>query len=76
MPALACRPRFFAKTQNNLAALYATTGRLNEALPLYRAALVIEEKLLGSEHPAIARSLNNLAELYRVQDQFSLAEPL
>ncbi|MBF0602527.1 MAG: CHAT domain-containing protein, partial [Nitrospirae bacterium] len=36
----------------------------------------IREKALGPEHPDVAQSLNNLAELYRVQGHYAQAEPL
>ncbi|MCP4307664.1 MAG: tetratricopeptide repeat protein, partial [bacterium] len=51
-------------------------GRYDEAEPLYRRALAILEKVLGAEHPAVATSLNNLAELYRDQGRYDEAEPL
>ena len=34
------------------------------------------EKALGSDHPDVAKSLNNLAELYRYQGRYAEAEPL
>jgi len=34
------------------------------------------EKALGPEHPDVAQSLNNLAELYRSQGRYAQAEPL
>jgi len=42
------------------------TNRLGEAEPLMRRALAIDEASLGPEHPNVARDLNNLAELLRV----------
>ncbi len=36
-----------------------------DAEPLYKRALAMLEKALGPEHPHVAASLNNLAELYR-----------
>ena len=36
----------------------------------------INEKALGPDHPDVAIDLNNLAELYRVQDKYAEAEPL
>jgi tetratricopeptide (TPR) repeat protein len=36
----------------------------------------VAEKSFGPEHPNIATSLNNLAELYRAQGQYEEAEPL
>ena len=43
---------------------------------MYQRALAIEEKALGPEHPDVATSLNNLAELYRDQGKYGEAEPL
>ncbi|MFH0910158.1 MAG: tetratricopeptide repeat protein, partial [Planctomycetota bacterium] len=39
-------------------------------------SLAISEKALGPDHPDVATSLNNLAELYRAQGQYAAAEPL
>ncbi|MFM7576182.1 MAG: tetratricopeptide repeat protein, partial [Microcystaceae cyanobacterium] len=36
----------------------------------------IREKQLGENHPDVAQSLNNLAELYRTQGTYGEAEPL
>ena len=47
----------------------AATGLANEVL-------AIREKALGPEHPDVAQSLNNLAELYRSQGRYADAEPL
>ena len=46
-----------------------------DAEPLYKRALAIWEKALGPEHPHVAASLNNLAELYRAQGKHTEAEP-
>ncbi|MGD0128556.1 MAG: FxSxx-COOH system tetratricopeptide repeat protein [Terriglobia bacterium] len=51
-------------------------ARYSEAEPLYQRALGIREKVLGPEHPGVATSLNNLAELYYAQGKYSEAEPL
>jgi tetratricopeptide (TPR) repeat protein len=51
-------------------------GRYTNTEPLYQRALAIREKALGLEHPAVAESLNNLAELYAAQGQYAQAEPL
>ncbi len=45
--------------------LYNTQGRYAEAEPLYKRSLAIIEKALGPDHPDVATTLNNLAELYR-----------
>jgi tetratricopeptide (TPR) repeat protein len=47
-----------------------------EAEELYQRALSIREKVLGSEHPYIATTLNDLALLYYSQGKYAEAEPL
>ena len=44
--------------------------------PLYERALAIREKALGPDHPDVAKSLNNLALLYRAQGAYERAGPL
>ncbi|WP_396687740.1 tetratricopeptide repeat protein, partial [Microcystis aeruginosa] len=44
--------------------LYRSQGRYPEAEPLYLEALDLIKRLLGDNHPGVATSLNNLAELY------------
>jgi CHAT domain-containing protein/Tfp pilus assembly protein PilF len=44
--------------------------------PLYKRALTIREKALGTDHPDVALSLNNLADLYDQQGRYADAEPL
>ncbi|HEY1348075.1 MAG TPA: FxSxx-COOH system tetratricopeptide repeat protein [Ktedonobacteraceae bacterium] len=51
-------------------------GRYAEAEPLYQRSLRLYERLLGSEHPEVARTLNYLAILYWSQGRYSEAEPL
>ena len=51
-------------------------GRYSEAIPLAQQALAIRETALGENHPDVATSLNNLAELYRAQGNYAAAEPL
>ncbi|MCK4403862.1 MAG: tetratricopeptide repeat protein, partial [candidate division Zixibacteria bacterium] len=41
---------------NNLALLYDSQGKYAEAEPLYKRALEIREKVLGSDHPDVAQS--------------------
>ncbi len=43
---------------------------------MYRRALEIREKTLGGEHPDVAASLNNLANLLQSQARYADAEPL
>jgi tetratricopeptide (TPR) repeat protein len=65
-----------AASLNNLAGLYDSQGRYEEAEPLYLDALAMKKRLLGEAHPAVATSLNNLAGLYRSQGRYGEAEPL
>ncbi|MDJ0705956.1 MAG: TIR domain-containing protein [Leptolyngbyaceae cyanobacterium MO_188.B28] len=51
-------------------------GRYGEAEPLLVEALGMTKRLLGDEHPDVARSLNNLAALYDSQGRYGEAEPL
>jgi hypothetical protein len=46
-------------------------GKYAEAEPLYSRELAIREKALGSEHPDVARTLNNLAGLYAKQGKYA-----
>jgi tetratricopeptide (TPR) repeat protein len=56
-------------------ALYRA-GKFVEAVPLAQRALAILEKALPPNDPAIARSLNNLALLYKSQGRYADVEPL
>jgi tetratricopeptide (TPR) repeat protein len=48
-----------------------------QALESFQRSLAIREQALGANHPDVATSLNNLANLYqRAQGQYSKAEPL
>jgi len=51
-------------------------GKFAEAHPLAERALEIQEKALGPEHPEVAYSLNDLAELYRNKGDYAKAEML
>src|ERR1700737_1846913 len=51
-------------------------GQYSDAIPVAQQALAIREKALGPDHPDVANSLNNLAELYRKQSRYGDAEPL
>ena len=51
-------------------------GCSGEAEPLFKRALAINEKALGSEHPDVGRDLNELALLYQAQRRDAEAEPL
>src|SRR5262249_7152012 len=51
-------------------------GRYSDAIQIAQRVLAIREKALGRDHPDVAQSLNNLAELYRYQRRYADAEPL
>ncbi|NEP09753.1 MAG: tetratricopeptide repeat protein [Symploca sp. SIO2C1] len=61
---------------NNLAGLYKSQGRYDEAEPLYEQALEIDKRSLPKDHPSLATHLNNLANLYESQGRYDEAEPL
>lgn len=42
-------------------------GKYTEADPLYLRAIEVAEKMLGRDHPYLATSFNNRAELLRAQ---------
>jgi tetratricopeptide (TPR) repeat protein len=63
-----------ATSLNNLAMIYHAKGQYEQAEPFYRRALGIFEKSLGSGHPNVKLSLDNLAKLYRATDRPSAAE--
>jgi tetratricopeptide (TPR) repeat protein len=65
-----------ASSLNQLAFLYNSQGKYNEAEPLYLRSLSICEKQLGENHPHVATSLNDLAGLYKSQGKYNEAEPL
>jgi tetratricopeptide (TPR) repeat protein len=51
-------------------------ARYAEAEPLYQRSLALAEHAYGPDHPNVASSLNNLAELYRAEGKHAEAEPL
>jgi tetratricopeptide (TPR) repeat protein len=62
-----------ATSLNNLAALYESQGRYEEAEPLYLDALAMRKRLLGEAHPDVASSLFNLGALRYNQGRYSEA---
>ena len=79
-----------AATLNNLAVLYGKRGKykvlvivravwkysffVQDAEPLCKRALEIREKVLGSDHPDVAKQLNNLALLCQNQGKYEEVE--
>ena len=65
-----------ATTLNSLAALLRAANRLDEAEPLLRRALAIDEASYAPDHPDVAMGLNNLAALLLDRNRLDEAEPL
>ena len=51
-------------------------GQYARAEVVAKKALDVAVKNVGKNHPDVATSLNNLAELYKAQGQYAQAEPL
>ena len=51
-------------------------GNYNQAIVVAKQALKVARKNVGSEHPGVATSLNNLAGLYKSQGHYAQADPL
>jgi tetratricopeptide (TPR) repeat protein len=68
-------PRF-AKSLNNLAAIYTALARYSEAEPLLQQALSIEEKSTVPQSLDEVATLHNLAVLYVALGKDAAAEPL
>jgi len=56
--------------------LLQATNRLDQAEPLMRRALKIDEDSFGPDHPDVAIDLNNLAGLLKATNRLDQAEPL
>ncbi|WKZ20599.1 MAG: tetratricopeptide repeat-containing protein [Candidatus Brocadiaceae baterium WH-1] len=51
-------------------------GQYDRAEVVAKKALEVAEKKVGTDHPSVATSLHNLADIYRIQGQYAQAEPL
>eukprot|EP00752_Nemacystus_decipiens_P007809 g6974.t1 len=60
----------------HVAKFFELLGKYSEAEPLYERCQAIEEKALGPEHPDLAITLNNRAQLLESQGKYSDAGPL
>eukprot|EP00976_Prorocentrum_cordatum_P080121 1183850-Prorocentrum_minimum.AAC.2 len=56
--------------------LYQQMGKADDALPLCQRSLAVMEKVYGSDHPSVALSLNNLANVYDTIGEYDDALPL
>jgi hypothetical protein len=58
------------------ASLLQVIAQYEDAEPLYRRALAIDEASYGNDHPDVASDLNNLAQLLQDTNRLAEAEPL
>ncbi len=65
-----------ARLFGHLGCLHLSKAAYNDAEPLLRRALAIDETTYGSEHPKVANDLNNLSALLHTTNRFAEAEPL
>jgi tetratricopeptide (TPR) repeat protein len=65
-----------ADAANDLAVVYANSGKPVEAELLFSRALAIGEKGLGADHPGVGATIQNLGILYATQERYREAEPL
>jgi len=65
-----------AQVLSGLGITLVKLGRFTEAEPLYDRARSIREKSLGPNHPEVAATLNNIAELFASQERFVEAAKL
>lgn len=63
-------------TVNNLGALYAGQGKLDQAEEMYQRALGGYEKIFRAEHTLILNTVNNLGLLYQRQGRLDDAEEM
>ncbi len=70
------QPEIKAAIQNTIGMTYHELGRLDEAERLYRSAIAVHRNSPVPEHPDLATSLNNLAELLAERADYEAAENL
>src|SRR5262245_55065205 len=58
-----------ASALNSLAEICRVQAKYDEAVSLYRRTIEVIERSRGAHDPALARSLNGLALIYRAQGQ-------
>ena len=65
-----------ALAMGNLAALYFSQARYDEAQSLLEQCLRMQTALLGPEHPRLANNMTHLGEIYLVRHRYAEAEDL
>ncbi len=65
-----------ARLMETVGVVYRKLGLYDEAAPLLEGALELREEHLGEEHPTVASSLEDLAQLRFQEGKFREAEPL
>jgi tetratricopeptide (TPR) repeat protein len=65
-----------AEAANDLAVVYATTGKSVEAELLFQRALLIAGHTMGADHPGVGTISQNLGILYATLQRYQDAEPL
>src|SRR4029078_11830137 len=65
-----------ADAANDLAVVYANSGKPQEAELLFSRALAIGENGLGVDDPGVGATVQNLGILYATQERYREAEPL
>ncbi len=64
-----------ASAKNNMAALLASTGRLEEAELMLQETLALRRKVHSDLHPQTAQALSNLGAVLGMQGKYDEAEP-
>lgn len=70
------QPEVEANARSAIGWAFFQLGRYDEAEPLLEQALAIRRRLLGPEHPDLAESLDQWAQLKRVRTRYEEAETL
>jgi len=68
--------KIHAEYLNSAGCNFQDAGLYDKAQVYYEQALSIRERVLDKDDPNIVISLNNLAELYRIQGKYAETEPL
>ncbi len=69
-------PETEAALRDTIGKILMNNGKYDDAKPLLEQALALRERVFNGESPAVAVSLNNLAELHFQQGEYAQAEPL